>query len=62
MSAFADDVAAHEQAAASVSVRRCAMRIGAQVEIARVLLLERRRGGSTTFEKDRHFECVTSGA
>jgi hypothetical protein len=38
------------------------MRIGAQVEIARVLLFERRRGGSTTFEEDRHFECVTSGA
>jgi hypothetical protein len=31
------------------------MKIGAQVEIVSVDLRERRRGGSTTREKDRHF-------
>jgi len=37
------------------------MKIGGQVEIASVHLRERRRGGSTTSEKDRHFEFVTWG-
>jgi hypothetical protein len=37
------------------------MKIVAQVEIASVRLRERRRGGSTTGEEDRHFECVMSG-
>jgi hypothetical protein len=31
------------------------MRIGAKIEIASVHLRDRRRGGSTTSEKDRHF-------
>jgi hypothetical protein len=35
------------------------MKIGAQVEIASAHLSERRRGGSTTSEKDRYFEFVT---
>jgi len=37
------------------------MKIGAQVEIVSVHLRERRRGGSTTREKDRHFQSVTWG-
>jgi hypothetical protein len=36
------------------------MKIGAQAEIVSVER-ERRRGGSTTREKDRHFESVTWG-
>jgi hypothetical protein len=37
------------------------MKIGAQVEIVSEHLRERRGGGSTTREKDRHFESVTWG-
>jgi len=37
------------------------MEIDAQAEIASVRLRERRRGGSTGGEEDRHFEYVTSG-
>jgi hypothetical protein len=37
------------------------MKIGAQVEIASVHLRERRRGGSTTGEKDRYFEICDVG-
>jgi len=37
------------------------MKIDAQVEIASSHLSERRRDGSTTGEKDRYFEIVTSG-
>jgi hypothetical protein len=37
------------------------MEIGAQAEIASERLRERRRGGSTSGEEDRHFESVTIG-
>jgi hypothetical protein len=37
------------------------MKFGASVEIASVHLRERRRGGSTTRERDRHFEFVMGG-
>jgi hypothetical protein len=38
------------------------MKIDAQVEVASAHLIERRRGGSTTREKDGGFEFVRQGS